>query len=192
MERHGTSSICLNAKETRVSDYLISQTTANGLQKCKETKYEFVWNERDQKRTFWNWKCQVCDGKRDRRICKDKENDWPNLTYVEICRGKRESIGPTRILYWLELEKNDCCLGAKRRNDRNSHRDRWLVKRQKPINSVLNQAHQNTGPLQLLHLLFDCAWLNFKCTKIVICRSIITAIATNNKATNKTRISATS
>ena len=122
MERRRTSPICLNAKETRVSDYLISQTTANGLQKCKETKYEFVWNERDQKRTFWNWKCQVCDGKRDRRICKDKENDWPNLTYVEICRGKRESIGPTRILYWLELEKSRCC---------------WRAKRQKPIHEVV-------------------------------------------------------
>ena len=40
--------------------------------------------------------------------------------------------------------------------------------------------------LQLLHCLFEYVQLNLKCTKIVICRSIITAnIANNNKATNR-------
>ena len=81
---------------------------------------------------------------------------------------------------------------AKEQRDKVNHGDYHVIKRRKPINSVLNQAHQNSGPLQLLHLLFDCTQLILNVLKIVICRSIITAIATNNKATNKTRSSTAS
>ena len=48
MERHGTSSICSSAKETRVSDDLIYQTTAKELRMRKETRGNSFENETDQ------------------------------------------------------------------------------------------------------------------------------------------------
>ena len=45
-----TSSICLSAKETRVSDNLIIQTTANRPAKCKETEWSsfLEWKRQDE------------------------------------------------------------------------------------------------------------------------------------------------
>ena len=55
----------LYAKETRVSDHLMIQTTANGLQKCKETELRFILRMKETKGRYFKLKRPICKGKTD-------------------------------------------------------------------------------------------------------------------------------
>ena len=79
MVRRRTSSICLNAKETRVSDHLIIQTTANSLQKCKRQSKSSFRNERDQRRHFSIGNVKFAVAKETEKFAKAKRMFSDNL-----------------------------------------------------------------------------------------------------------------
>ena len=116
MERRRTTSICLRAKETSVSDNLIIQTTANRLRNAKRPSWSsfLEWKRPDEdilkvKVSSLQWQKRQKDLQRQREC---STIIWKSKLRWSV-KGTRELSVMIRILDCLELEKSSCCWRAK-------------------------------------------------------------------------------